>query len=567
MARSLVSLCALAALAAACGGTDVIQSDDDGDGGAGPSGGPGAGETTSSVAGPGVTSTGSSASTGEPGVGGATSSSSQGSGGEGGGSGGGPDEDPATCEEAASARTNIGCDFWPTVTANMVWDIFDYALVVTNAGDEPADVTVERDGDAVDDATVAPGDTHTFYLPWVRDLKGVQSDCAGNIPSDTQETVLVRGGAYHVTSTVPVALYQFSSIEYSPASGGPPGKDWSACPANACADTVECFSYSNDASLVVPSTSLGTTYRVVAYPSWDVGRVGSFLSIVALEDDTTVDLDLSPFAAVIAGDGIDAIDVNGTGTLSLDAGDVAQLIASTPGDFSGTLVTADRPIQVMSGIACTYIPDGFTGCDHLEETLLPVDALGTRVVVPRPTGPDGVAVDHIVRIVGQVDQTTLSYAGNAPFGAPLAINEGQLVDLGRVTGDFEILASQPIAVSTFQLGASAVDPGDPATSLGDPSQSMALATSQFRRRYDLVAPEGWLSTYLDVTLPTGATATLDGAALGGTRSPVSPEFDVVRVLLSSASESHVLTADVPVGVQVLGYGEYASYQYPGGARF
>jgi hypothetical protein len=26
----------------------------------------------------------------------------------------------------------------------------------------------------------------------------------------------------------------------------------------------------------------------------------------------------------------------------------------------------------------------------------------------------------------------------------------------------------------------------------------------------------------------------------------------------------VLTASVPVGLQVLGYGEYTSYQYPGG---
>src|SRR6188508_1891023 len=39
---------------------------------------------------------------------------------------------PKTCAEAANARTYVGCEFWPTVTANPVWVEFDPVVVVAN---------------------------------------------------------------------------------------------------------------------------------------------------------------------------------------------------------------------------------------------------------------------------------------------------------------------------------------------------------------------------------------------------------------------------------------------------
>jgi hypothetical protein len=43
------------------------------------------------------------------------------------GSGSRPVSDPTTCEEALQAKTYVGCDYWPTVTANLVSDVFDLA--------------------------------------------------------------------------------------------------------------------------------------------------------------------------------------------------------------------------------------------------------------------------------------------------------------------------------------------------------------------------------------------------------------------------------------------------------
>ena len=63
----------------------------------------------------------------------------------GGGDGGKPVAvDPKTCAEAAEAKSYVGCDFWPTVTDNIVWSTFDYAVVVANNGENEADVVVSR---------------------------------------------------------------------------------------------------------------------------------------------------------------------------------------------------------------------------------------------------------------------------------------------------------------------------------------------------------------------------------------------------------------------------------------
>src|SRR5688572_21917311 len=69
--------------------------------------------------------------------------------GAGGGGGGELIGDPKTCEQAAEAKTYLGCDFYPTVNANAVWNLFDFAVVVANAGDEAATVTVDRGGASV----------------------------------------------------------------------------------------------------------------------------------------------------------------------------------------------------------------------------------------------------------------------------------------------------------------------------------------------------------------------------------------------------------------------------------
>jgi hypothetical protein len=504
-------------------------------------------------------------------------------GGEEGGAGEGGD--PETCEQAAEFETYIGCDFWPTVTANAVWPIFDYAVVVANAGSEAAEVTVERGGAAVGDpVSIPPDELRTLWLPWVDELKGPAADACGSVNTPLSSSVRVPDGAYHLVSSRPVTVYQFSALEYAP-EGGPAGKDWSSCPAKDCAmAAVECFSYSNDASLLLPSTAWTTNYRVTGYPGWSAAMLGPNLTITAIEDDTHVDVALSGSGAIVAGTDVPAGAAGQIVELTLARGEVVELVGTTSADLSGSLVQSDRPVQVISSMPCTQVPYGNTACDHVEESVFPAETLGTHYFVTVPTSPNGEPKAHLVRIYGNVDGTKLTYPAGKPDGFPDAIDAGEVVEIGRaelvvepfmnppyhwdlsVAEDFEIEGDHEFAVASFQFGAAALGTDVVASAQGDPSQSLATAVEQYRKKYVFLAPLDYPVNFVDIVQPMGATVELDGApppctpqAIGGSG------YGVCRAELGAGEGgAHVLTANEPVGIQVMGYGDYTSYQYPGG---
>lgn len=487
-----------------------------------------------------------------------------------GGQGGKPvPVDPKTCDEAAEAKSYVGCDFYPTVTDNIVWSTFDYAVVVANNGDAPADIVVQRNGMDVAKTTVAPTSLGTLYLPWVDELKTIASFTACTPTNPKMATVRAPGGAYHLTSTVPVTVYQFNAIEYA-AKGGPPGKDWSACSGFVCA-TNGCFSFTNDASLLLPSTAMTGNYRVTGMPAWTVPDgmppndfYPPYVAITGLTDNTTVTMKLSSTGAVVAGGGVQTAGPNGTVSFPINQGEVVEVVAGKA-DLSGSLITATSPIQVITGISCSYVPQDVAACDHLEETVFPAETLGKHYFVTVPTSHAGAPVAHVVRIYGNIDNTKLTFPGKNP-GVPATIQAGQVVDLGLVKDDFEVIGDQPFAVASFSVGADMIDPGLPtAQQKGDPDQSLMVSTEQYRTKYVFLAPSDYDVSFIDVVQPMGAKLTLDGQEVATAPAAISSNYGVARVQLGPGNNgAHVLTATEPVGLQVMGYGTYTSYQYPGG---
>jgi hypothetical protein len=469
-------------------------------------------------------------------------------------------------------KSYLGCDYWPTVTANSVWQVFDYAVVVANGQMTPAMVTVTGGGTALPPVTVAPGQLQTIYLPWVTALKGVDQDYCGNAYA-LPGSVLQTGGAYHLVSSVPVTVYQFNAIEYQ-GVGGPPNKDWSTCPGStmACPATgkpIGCYSFSNDASLLLPSTAMTGNYRVLGQPTWASQSVGAYVAITATTDNTTVTTTVSKNGSIIAGTGVTATAAGGVLTLMMNAGDVAELVGPTTAgsDLSGSLIHANEPIQVITGLPCVEVPDQALACDHVEESNFPAETFGEDYVVAQPTGPRGNAVGHLVRIYGNFDGTTLTYTPNTPGTCPTMVNAGDVVDCGIVNEDFEVKGTNSFAVGVFSQGASVVDPTTGAPDQqGDPDQSLAIAVEQYRAKYVFLAPSDYQENYAVVIEPAGTTVTLDGMPATGTPTPIgSSGFSSLRLTLGAGQAgAHVLTATNPVGLQVMGYGSYTSYTYPGG---
>ncbi len=493
--------------------------------------------------------------------------------------------DPTDCEEAAKTRSYVGCDYWPTVTANGVWSIFDFAAVVANTGAKPAEVTVTGPNAVDVHVTVPPGELRKIPLPWVPALKGGDVDECGNLAGPAA-TVLAPESAYHLVSTTPVTVYQFNALQYeaeSPDAGG--AKDWSSCigTTKACVPDVPpplkpvpqlagCYSFSNDASLLLPSTALTGTYRITGQRGYSANGKdidGAFIAITATQPATKVTVALASKANIVASTSGPAIAAaNGGTTIELvlaNAGDVVELATpkGSANDLSGSTVHASAPVQVIAGNPCLELPPGKPACDHIEETVLPAETLGKTYVVAPPTGPKGTAVHHIVRFYGNTNGTALTYAPSKPFGCPVSLDAGQVVECEATTDAFEVSATHEIAITTFLLGARYFDPHG-ADRRGDPSATNAIAIEQFRTSYVFLAPDDYPDAFADIIAPPGANIVLDGAPVTAALAPIA-KYGVVRVKLDAQKGgAHVLTASAPVGVEVVGYGANTSYHYPAG---
>jgi len=485
--------------------------------------------------------------------------------------------DISPCAQAAQQKAYVGCDYWPTVTANLVDPVFDFAVAVANVNTEDAKVTITGPNGVKKTVTVAGGALEKVYLPWVEALKGGETGIT--------KSVLEKGGAYHLVSDRPVVVYQFNPLQFR-AQGGESGKDWSSCVAQFPA--TECYSYSNDASLLLPTTALTGTYRIMGSRGFSrhmdptTGEIGpsyplqalapTYFAVTGTQDGTTVTVTLGPQGRVIGDVDIATTAANGTLTFTLDAGDVAEVVSAPgeAGDFSGSLLVADKPVQVISGVPCVDYPTDVQACDHIEETVFPAETLGKHYVVTRPTGPKANDVSHHVRFYGNVDNTALTYKPSKPTGCPTSIDAGEVVDCGLVATDFEVTGDHEFGVGMFMLGGEMADPDwDPGSFLqpqGDPSQSFAVGVEQFRPRYVFLAPNDYKTNYVDIVAAAGTTIDIDSADQSSKLVPIAgTDYFAARVKLSPGKDGvHVLEASKPVGIQILGYGDNTSYQYPGG---
>ncbi|MCL2823895.1 MAG: hypothetical protein FWD57_07890, partial [Polyangiaceae bacterium] len=207
------------------------------------------------------------------------------------------------CSPQNLRRSHIGCDFWPTVTSNSAWtQWFQFGVLVVNTTNEPAEVTVTLGPDKVVSRSIEPKGVASIELPWIADLKGPDADASG-IVNPPLASVFSKsasgGGSYRLRSDQPVVVTQFNTLAARNTTGS-----IADCPVDN--KYGECLSYSNDASLLLPSSSLDTYHSIMGWRSWQLDPspngshgIGDFISITAIENQTTVTVvptsDVLPF--------------------------------------------------------------------------------------------------------------------------------------------------------------------------------------------------------------------------------------------------------------------------------
>lgn len=490
-----------------------------------------------------------------------------------GGTTGGDTGGDESCELAAGNPSNVGCVFWAVDLPNArgldsAWSD-EWGVVLANAAGQTAQVVIERNTSGPNEALmlevvemtdIPAGTLKAIELP--------QAEVTGYDPATTVEPpgppgTFVSSNAFRITSTSPLVAYQFNNFTNN---------------------------YSTDASLLLPESGLGDTYRIIGYPTanpisiFPIAGIPDYSSVtvVAIEDNTevTVRPTHKTRSDMI---GFPVLDPGEEHTITLGAFDVLNVASDgIPGDLSGTVVEASAPVVVFSSgergigpILNTGAPEPPGGIedlcctDHLEEQIFPVTSLGTTFVIPHSPyrGTTFIEPDEL-RFMGVAESSTVTTNLPAPWNI-FTLAPGEIVD-AYAQGPIVVEASEPVLIGQILSSQSATE-----DYIGDPSLTIFPAIEQYRDDYIFLMPPTWVHNYMVIMAPLGTEFALDGQALPSTCTKElagtidGTDFEVTTCELDEGVHNIASVAlkgeGTPFGLAAYGYGAAGSYAYAGGA--
>jgi hypothetical protein len=528
-----------------------------------------------------------SGSSNQPGAGGSAASAGTsaggtagagGAGGQGAAGGGGGTAGAFTCELSAEEPSNLGCEFY-AVDLDLSDGVTDpasgaWAVVLANGGTEPVDVTIEKNDApfgqppspvAIHQTTIQPDALEEVEMP-TREV-----DCAA-VPGDWNSpgTCLSRN-AFRIVSTAPIVVYQFNNVIHG---------------------------WSTDASLLLPTSSLGTKYRVTgwpvahSFPSPGAFVQRSYVTVVGTAPGTSVTVEPSwrikgndPVPATAAGDTL-TMTLGPFDVLNLESDDstLQECLSTTPpycADLTGTAVDADQPVVVFSGTEQSGVgvpegaplPPGWNdtkGCcnQHLEEQLMPVESYGKNFIVTRSpirSDPQFTSWEEpdVLRFVGAAAAAEVHTNLPAPLDS-FTLQPGEVRDTWSQK-DIIVSASEPIVVAQFLIGEDYVEP----TPKGDPSFTIFPPIEQARSDYVFLSPSAWKENWVVIATETITQVTIDGAVPTNCTAHLAgnlegKDYEARRCPL--AAGAHRLKGDGPFQIMAYGYSDADAYSFAGGAN-
>lgn len=486
------------------------------------------------------------------------------------------------CEAAGDEPSNMGCEFW-AVDLDLSDGITDpasapWGLAISNAGQAPADVTIELNeagfGEplnpvTINQSTVQPGELLEVVMP-TREI-----DC-GSKPNDRAAPgTCLTSNAFRIRSTAPIVVYQFNNWVHH---------------------------WSSDASLLLPTTSVGKKYRVIGWPSaHSYPLPGAFVqrgyvTIVGVAEATHIKVIPSwrikgngPIPATPAG-GVIELDIGPFDVVNLETDDstLAECLQmQTPpycADLTGTIIEANAPVAVFSGTESSGVapPDDapkpplwdeeMGGCclQHLEEQLHPLDSIGRKFVVTRSpvrSNPELSSYEEpdVLRFMG-VAATAQVTTNLPPPMDSFTLQPGQVIDTWTQK-DIVVSATEPIFVAQFLVVQGYVNSGQPD---GDPSFTVFPPVEQARTEYVFLSPKGWKRAFVVIAAETGTNVTIDGAVASGCTVSFAGTLDgkLYEARRCPLSEGvHRLSGNAPFGIMAYGFGDADAYSFAGGAFF
>lgn len=445
------------------------------------------------------------------------------------------------CEVARATRSYLGCEYRassvlnPTVVLRS--DGFSFGVVLANAGELEASVQIARGGAAPILATVAAHDAVTISLPWIDELV-----------ANGYGSQLVDDGSYRIVSSQPIAAYQYNPLEFR--------RDVNCRIDNIDTVDLSCFSFSNDASLLLPESALGTEYMIDTIAGQG-GGLGAFATVIATSDTV---VRILPHATIDASsDGrIPMMTPGQWHDVPVTAGAALQLVSAS-GDLSGTEIQAAASLLVIAGHGCANVPSTSRACDHLEEIVPPLHAWGTDVVAAMPRSVPG--EPSILRILSSADENSISVS---TLGSTFNLDRGEHFDI-VTTDDVHVVATRPILLSQYLVGAlffNRAAPGSHGPMVGDPAMGFVVPTAQYRHDYVFVAPPTYDRSTVSIVAHVNDTVSLDDQIVDAWQVMPAGDYQIARIEVFPGA--HRIASGEGVGVTMYAVAPFTSYLLPAG---
>jgi hypothetical protein len=472
------------------------------------------------------------------------------------------------CAVARDVRDSIGCEYF-AVPMSMPAEAGDicFAALVSNAWRTPAHVRVAHDGADVDLSQA---------LVTLVDYDLVPLDPAHGLPPGTTAAILLTGpgcaqlwtaDASPVAAAVDDAMHVETGIHraFAIRSDVP-------VVVHQVMPFLGAQSHVTGGSLLLPTHTWDDNYAVfgpaptLVVPASVEGEYVPTLSIVARDDDTRVTI--LPGPEIEGGGGVPSSPAGEPFELMLHAGEHAQIVQSA--ELDGTVLEADRPVGVWIGHQCAYVPEGIAACDHLEQMLPGVSALGSRYVgagVRRSNEP------ALWYLFGAVDGTALSWSTDVGGPSTLARGEAAFVHAGEAFVVESQDADHPFYLFNYMTGMDALGVQAPVDG-GDPDFVVSVPPEQFLRRYVFAIDPTYVPQLVVVRSAEDAAPVVLTCGESGATAEVHDWHDVAggyqyaRVGLSDAYApclgNNQAASASPFGLWVWGLAAWTSVGYPAG---
>ena len=492
----------------------------------------------------------------------------------------------SACDAAREDRSTVGCEYWAVDLDNEYgegfvggFDLVDaasqqFAVVLANPSDVTVAVTVERNDAAYGEEPLpAPVSTHTIAPQSLVRIDLPQREVDGSYMGRNEGAgTHLSSQAYRITTNFPVVAYQFNPI-------------------------IQDFS--NDASLMIPTTGLDNHYRILGWPTANplpppavFGEINgipdhSSVTVVGTQPGTTVTVTLG---GKTVGDGAEIPEGEPGDVITATLGpfDVLNIESrDIPGDLTGTVVESTAPVAVFSGgergiapIDTSRIPmppggmpDDWCCTEHLEEQVYPTTAWGKDFVITRsPVRGASWREPDIYRVMADKDGTTVTTNLPAP-DASFTLNAGEWREFYSSDG-FVMRASQPVSIEQILVSQGWVEDWKPGHG-GDPSMILFPPYEQYRDSYVFLVPDTFSANYVVVAMPAGTSVMLDGRDINADEFMALCTYEdvgdmdgtpYVAVTCPVEGGTHRIDGSLPVGITVYGYYNVGSYGYAGGSN-